>query len=390
MVREDLIEGAVSFLQDPSVASAPLEQRIAFLRSKNLTQEEIDASLVRVGQGSASTNSEPPPVQYRQPPPQYNGYQQGQYGYPSQWQAPPEPPRRDWRDYFIAATVMGGVGYGLYWTAKRYIYPLIAPPTPPQLEQDKAGVDASFDKAFALLDQLATDTKELKDAEAARKERLDAALAEVEGVIGRMKQANEERELESKRIAREISEIRDQIPRAIEKEKEMRDSRLKELNGEMKSLRTLVANRMQGGGAPGRTTPSYSTQSQQQSPISATPGASGPGNGTAAAQPSGQDSGSVPIQSSTNGTSDTNGVNGSTSASERSNSLPYSSAPNRDGASTPYSRLLGGKAAIPSWQLAAKKKAEEANVDATSSGTSTPVPNVNESGTVSDAADGQA
>lgn len=27
-------------------------------------------------------------------------------------------PKRDWRDWFIMATVMGGVGYGLYFTAK--------------------------------------------------------------------------------------------------------------------------------------------------------------------------------------------------------------------------------------------------------------------------------
>lgn len=27
-------------------------------------------------------------------------------------------PRRDWRDWFIMATVMGGVGYGLYFVAK--------------------------------------------------------------------------------------------------------------------------------------------------------------------------------------------------------------------------------------------------------------------------------
>ncbi|KAI7077095.1 hypothetical protein KC319_g21597, partial [Hortaea werneckii] len=48
--REELIQGAVTFLQDPSVASAPYEQKLSFLRSKNLTQDEIDASLARVGQ----------------------------------------------------------------------------------------------------------------------------------------------------------------------------------------------------------------------------------------------------------------------------------------------------------------------------------------------------
>ncbi|UJO19997.1 Peroxisomal membrane protein PER10 [Fulvia fulva] len=389
MVREDLIEGAVSFLQDPSVAAAPLEQRIAFLKSKNLTQDEIDASLARVGQGSASYNSQPPNIQNRQPPPQYNNSPNNQYGYPQNWQQPPpEAPRRDWRDYFIAATVMGGVGYGLYWTAKRYIYPLIAPPTPPQLEQDKAGVDASFDKAFALLDQLATDTQELKDAEAQRKERLDAALAEVEGVVTRMKQANEDREQEAKRMAREIGEIRDQIPRAIEKEKEQTELRLKELNTEMKSLKTLVSNRMQGGGAaPGRATPSFSSQSQASSPITGAPGITGPVNGTpaqSAAVPTPQPASQAPaVQPPTNG--ETNGVNGSASTSERANSMP-----NRQSAGTPYSRLIGGKAAIPEWQRSAAKKSEEAKADSASSGAATPVQNVNESGTVSEAAGGQA
>ncbi|KAK4493658.1 hypothetical protein PRZ48_014843 [Zasmidium cellare] len=390
MVREDLVEGAVSFLQDPSVASAPVEQRVAFLRSKNLTQDEIDASLARVGQASAPPNSQPPSIQYRQPPPQYgNGYQQ-QYGYPQTWQQPPpEPPRRDWRDYFIAATVAGGVGYGLFWTAKRYIYPLIAPPTPPQLEQDKASVDASFEKAFALLEQLATDTQELKDAEAARKERLDNALGEVESVISRMKQANEERELESKRIAREINEIRDQIPKAIEKEKELTDTRLKDLNVEMKSLKTLVANRMQ---APSRTTPSFASPSQQQSPIAGIPGVSGPVNGAStpkSAAPAVQEPNGVHTEQSANGP-ETNGADSTSTSTERSNSMPFSSNPNRDGAGTPYSRLLGNKAAIPSWQLAAKKKSDEAKADNASSGTATPVQNVSESGTVAEQVDGQS
>lgn len=289
---------------------------------------------------------------------------------------------------------MGGVGYGLYWTAKRYVYPLIAPPTPPQLEQDKAGVDASFDKAFALLEQLATDTQELKDAEAARKERLDNALGEVESVIGRMKQANDEREMEAKRIAREINEIRDQIPKAIEKEKELTDTRLKDLNVEMKSLKTLVANRMQGGGAaPGRATPTFTTPSQQQSAaIAGVSSVSGPSNGTSTPQPAtpaAQDTNGVLAPPSTNG-AETNGTESTSTSTERSNSMPFSSAPNRDGAGTPYSRLLGNKAAIPSWQLAAKKKSDEAKADGASGGASTPVQNVNESGTGKEQVDGQA
>ncbi len=71
---------------------------------------------------------------------------------------------------------------------------MIAPPTTPQLEQDKQAIDESFEKAFSLLDQLAKDTETLKSSEQARTERLDAALTEVEGVISDLKTASRRRE----------------------------------------------------------------------------------------------------------------------------------------------------------------------------------------------------
>jgi peroxin-14 len=356
MVREDLIEGAISFLQDPSVASAPVEQRVAFLRSKNLTQEEIDASLARVGQAipsqAASSSSS---YQRQAPPPQQYGYQQQQQPY---WgQPPPEPPRRDWRDYFIMATVMGGLGYGLYWTAKRYITPLIAPPTPPQIEQDKASIDASFDKAFGLLDQLASDTQELKDAEKTRTERLDKALSEVESVIGKMREANEHRETESRRMAREMTEIREQIPKSIEKEREGTDARLKDLGAEMKSLKTLVANRM-AGGAP-RATPSYTPPSAASNQAPA-PAPTAP----------------APVHPVT----ESNGVDNSTPQEVEK----PAAVPERSNSSSPFGRTLGGKPpAIPAWQLAAKKRSEDAKKDA-----ATGAQDIAQSGTATEAETG--
>lgn len=86
-------------LQDPSVASSPIEKRVAFLQSKNLTQEEVDLALSRVGEdpaaaaaasGAVSAPSQgytSQQVAYRQSPQSPPGY-----GYPpyNQWQAPPE------------------------------------------------------------------------------------------------------------------------------------------------------------------------------------------------------------------------------------------------------------------------------------------------------------
>lgn len=103
-------------LQDPNVASSTVDNRISFLRSKNLTQEEIDAALARAG-GSPPPPTSSPPVPYQgaqsgPPAPYYQPFPQ------HAWQPPPPPPRRDWRDWFIMATVVSGVSYGIYALGK--------------------------------------------------------------------------------------------------------------------------------------------------------------------------------------------------------------------------------------------------------------------------------
>lgn len=205
VIREDLVVSAAKFLQDPSVASSPPENRVAFLKAKNLTPEEITAALARAGFDSSGnagplsygTAPQPSPVAQQQQPFYGNPYGQPQQYPPYGWQPPPPPetlPRRDWRDWFIMATVVGGVGYGLYSMTKRYVYPLVAPPTPDRLEQDKKAIDEQFERAFALVDQLAKDTDELKAAEKERTERLDQALTNLESVITELKTASKRRE----------------------------------------------------------------------------------------------------------------------------------------------------------------------------------------------------
>ncbi|KAI9803032.1 MAG: hypothetical protein M1825_002267 [Sarcosagium campestre] len=278
MAREELVSSAVSFLQDPSVASSPIEKRIAFLQSKNLTSEEVEEALRRAGDDSplASAGGAPPPASqnygypnqqmtrqpYQDP---YGPYSRGQW----QQQAPPVP-RRDWRDWFIMATLMGGVSYGFYFVAKRYLYPLIAPPTAPQLEQDKKSIDESFEKAFALLEQLSADTEALKSSEQARTERLDTALREVEEVIAELKSSSRRREEDGRRLGDEVRGLKELIPRALETQKESNDGRLRDLNTELKSLKTLVGNRMGSvprppatSGAHGNSTSGVATDAAQ-------------------------------------------------------------------------------------------------------------------------------
>ncbi|EEY22085.1 peroxisomal membrane protein PER10 [Verticillium alfalfae VaMs.102] len=179
----------------------------------------------------------------------YQNSPQQYYGQPyapqhAAWQPPPPPPKRDWRDWFIMATVVGGVSYGVYELTKRYVYPLIAPPTPERLEQDKKTIEEQFDGAFALVEQLAKDTEALKAAEQERTERLDTALSDFEGVINELKSANKRRDDEAQRIRDDVYNLKDAIPKALETQKDLTDQRLREINAELTSLKTLISQRM--------------------------------------------------------------------------------------------------------------------------------------------------
>ncbi|PYI34066.1 hypothetical protein BP00DRAFT_423336 [Aspergillus indologenus CBS 114.80] len=345
MVREELISSAITFLQDPSVASSPIEKRVAFLQSKNLTKEEIDVALSRVGEDPAaaaaatSSSSYQPSSQqavYRPPPPQPPA---PGYGYPpyGQWQPPPEPPKRDWRDWFIMATVVGGVGYGLYTITKRYITPLIAPPTPPQLEQDKQDIDEQFSRAFTLIDQLSTDTAALKSAEEERSERLDAALREVETLVSDMKNASRRRDDETRRISDEVKSLKDAIPKAMESAREGNENRLKELSTELKSLKVLLGNRLGGGGSGANS--SIAGRAVGGIPL---PTASRPADESASAS---------------------NATNGSTAGSTEQPSQSAQPSPSASTASLGNNPLsqFGRSASIPAWQMAAANRSKTAS-----------------------------
>jgi len=351
-IREDLVASAVTFLQDPSVAASPVENRIAFLQSKNLTQEEVDTAMARAGGETASTptnysNYAPQQQMMRQPSQGYGGYQQN----PWQQPPPPEVPKRDWRDWFIMATVMGGVGYGAYFLAKRYVYPLIAPPTPPQIEQDKAEIDASFEKAFALLDQLSKDTETLKTSEEARTERLDTALSEVESVIGELKGASRRREEESRRINDEVRGLKELIPKAMAGQQETTDNRLKELNTELKSLKTLMGQRMNpaSNAASNSTAPYY----PRTSSVNATSGSSTP-NPTANGHTSNPST--LPNGAIMDGTG--NIIRPTPGKYPTSDQVTPTHQANqaRPSSSSFHTGAPPAKAAIPAWQMAAASK----------------------------------
>jgi peroxin-14 len=391
--REDLVTSAVSFLRDPSVASSPLDKRIAFLQSKNLTQEEIDLSLARAGD-ETSAATQPPSAPYYPPPQQQGMYRQpaGNYNYNQygNWQAPPpELPKRDWRDWFIMATVVGGASYGLWVLMQRYIKPLIAPPTPPQLEQDKAAIDEQFTRAFALLDTLSSDTTALKEAEEARTRRLDTTLTDVEAVVAQLKASNQRREDESRRMEAEIRSIKESLPKAIDSVREGSEKRLKELNRELSSLKLLMGNRFGTNPVPTSST-GHGMSARQPADGELRSGTASPipevGPGTEANLTGVSKSSTVPAF----GAGPSLGYNTPSTAATQQTMMSQ--------ASDQRSRMFGasgavqGKAAIPAWQMAlANDKSKAGNTTSPSGASSSLTGKSTASGTVeSDSAlDGQ-
>jgi peroxin-14 len=227
---------------------------------------------------------------------------------------------------------------------QRYVYPLIAPPTPERLEQDKKSIDDQFERTFALVEQLAKDTEALKAAEKERTEKLDTALNELETVLGELKSAGRRRDDEAQRVRDDVQTLKDSIPRALGGQKDLTDARLREVNAELKSLKTLITQRMNPAAAAAATTPA--SGGHYLRPASAASGNATPTSPAVTPAP-------APAVE-----------NGSAEAKEEARPparQDYLASGNR---SSPFSSGMQSKASIPAWQLMASK--------GSSSGSSTP------------------
>lgn len=214
---------------------------------------------------------------------------------------------------------------------------MIKPPTPPQLEQDKAAIDTAFARAFELIEQLSKDTAAIKSSEEARTEKLDAAVSDMETAVNELKQASRRRDDDTRRIGDEVRSLQSAIPKAIKSNEENTDQRIQELNNEIKSLRTLLSNRV------GTSSPAPSATRGSVAP--AVSGAS-----------------SLPIKP----------VNGTSAHSESdagSEQKPAAASGPAFGSSRFASAAKGG---IPPWQLAASRNSEaDSKKDTAESGTVT-------------------
>ncbi|XP_035696897.1 peroxisomal membrane protein PEX14-like isoform X1 [Branchiostoma floridae] len=114
--RQQMIETAVKFLQNPRVRQSAFTQRRAFLQKKGLTNEEIQLAIEKSGTAADETNPPPPPPT-----------QVVQSTAPVALQPPvivPVSPWSKWRDMGAVIVLVGGALYGLYRLFQAYLLPL--------------------------------------------------------------------------------------------------------------------------------------------------------------------------------------------------------------------------------------------------------------------------
>lgn len=172
---------------------------------------------------------------------------------------------------------------------------------------------------------------------------MDAALAELETVISDLKTSNRRREDEAQRVRDDVSNLKTSIPKALDAQKGLADSRLQEVNAELKSLKTIISQRM-----------------QQPSPVNTLASRSAVPTSTASA--------TAPTSVSAH----ENGFNGTTNGHTTADEAPKSSNGSSfadvaaNGRSSPFSSGISpATVKIPEWQRAMASKKSNSSVSNT-------------------------
>ncbi|KAG7194752.1 peroxisomal membrane protein pex14 [Scheffersomyces spartinae] len=364
-MNEELINSAVSFLKDGSVAGSPLNKKVEFLESKGLNQQEIEEALKRANDGyssvgssssssssSSTTSSAPmasgPPLDY------YSA-------------VAPAVPERLWKDYFIMATATAGVTYGLYQVVTRYLIPSIIPPSQATIDEDRERIDEEFVKIDKVLEQMSKEQEEIKSSNDDKLKEIDIVINNVNDFLTKYNKDKLKFDDDLRLMKLEVDNLLNSVEKNMSAIKDNVKDELLVIIEELQSLKLLIAARSSSKSttessgmriAPVSSIPSASeilnrakAKAAKENNTPAAPDAasptSTPASVSAAATPS-------PVNSYNTGTGSINNTD-SISSTTTSPSVPEV-AEKRTQPTTVSGVTAGG---IPEWQMKHKQSEEE-------------------------------
>ncbi|GAA5829701.1 hypothetical protein JCM5353_005202 [Sporobolomyces roseus] len=254
--RTALLSSAISFLRDPSTASSPLAQRIAFLESKGLNQQEIEQALSAANGG--------PLMPYNN---NGGGRAQGAIGGFSRGREF----ERDWRDYFIMSVVGGGVGWLAVKLAQKFLLPSLQPPSETDLEASQKALEAKYDEAAELLRTLQLSTDAVAESLDEQKVAVERELDEVKKAVEEMREGEKKRDEWARGVQRQVDEMAKSLPTLLEKHSSTQASSLTDLQSELKSLKSLLIARRPTPSSPSSSSPSLSSSTSTTTPFGGAP-----------------------------------------------------------------------------------------------------------------------
>ncbi|EIW69314.1 hypothetical protein TREMEDRAFT_30508 [Tremella mesenterica DSM 1558] len=228
--RPDLIHNAVLFLSDPKVIPSSHESKVEFLRSKGLTDLEIEQSF---GRASNSPPPPPPPA----PPRTFGSYEP--YGFDMR----PVQPRRDWRDMFIMAVISGGVVYGLTALARKYLLPHLQPPSSTSFQTTSSSLSDQYSSVQSALEELSTRTSDLQISLDEDRSRVNSVIGQAEDAVKAVQEGEKRWRDDLREMRGEVDGIRELVPKMIEKHSVTQSAALADLQSELRSLRSLLSSK---------------------------------------------------------------------------------------------------------------------------------------------------
>ncbi|KAJ2715128.1 peroxisomal membrane protein pex14 [Coemansia spiralis] len=237
-LREDIIESAVRFLADPKVQASTLAKKISFLETKGLTNAEIEDALARARSPSAAQAGSSTAV--AAPAPGFG------YAQPMQPPRPPPRPHLDWKDYFIAAVVAGGLGYGLFMLAKRYVAPLLeARDDNRRLEEEKELLVKQGEQTRKQLDTLSESTMRILDTLAQQAQKTGDAVEGMAAAMDSVATHSAEQKAETRRLLLVLEELQTSIAALAAKgaQDDRGGGKIADVQSDIRSLRSLILSR---------------------------------------------------------------------------------------------------------------------------------------------------
>ncbi|OLY83727.1 Peroxisomal membrane protein PER10 [Smittium mucronatum] len=236
--REDVISSAVRFLSDPKVQSASLAKQVSFLETKGLTSVEIEDALKRakleVPQGLNSVQNQSNINQtgalVSAPKVALSQYQ----SYPT----PPPRPRYDWKDFFIAAVVAGGLGYGLYELTVNFLIPYFTQSSR-KLQESQEQFNSNLEKTDKSLTRISESISKTLTAVEASNEQVNSALTRIEKLFERLLDENLKN---SNSLDERLSDLAKSVAKSATNDKKPSSS-ISDLQSELRSIKALILSR---------------------------------------------------------------------------------------------------------------------------------------------------